>query len=61
MKSRTILAKRSGWSLCGKWPALGSTSMRAVGASALALLACATGMTTSSAPHTTHIGIASVR
>ena len=32
MKSRTIFTNRSGWSLCGKWPALGRISIRAVGA-----------------------------
>ncbi len=61
MKSRTIFTKRCGWSLCGKCPALGTISTRAVGASALAKLAWLTGMIWSSAPQMTHIGIASVR
>ncbi len=42
--SWTIFANRCGWSLCGKWPALGITSTCALGASMAALLACRTGM-----------------
>ena len=61
MNSLTIFTNRCGWSLCGKWPALGITSTWALGASSAALLACRTGITLSSRPQTTHIGIASVR
>ena len=60
-KSVTIRAKRCGWSLCGKCPLLGITSMRERGAMAAARLACRTGMTLSSRPQTTHMGIAWVR
>ena len=51
----------SGWSRCGKWPLSGSTVTVASGASAATLLECRTGMTWSSRPHTTAIGIVSVR
>ena len=61
MNSWTSFAKRCGWSLCGKWPAFGITSTRASGASRAACEAWETGMTWSSLPQITAIGITCVR
>ena len=61
MKSLTIFTKRSGWSLCGKCPELPSTSTCAPGAITATRSACSTGITMSSLPQTTSIGIAWVR
>ncbi len=61
MKSLTMRTNRSGWSLCGKWPAFEITSTRAPGARAEARAAWLAGMTRSSSPQITHSGIASVR
>ena len=59
--SCTIFTKRSGWSLCGKCPLFGSTSTTAPGAIRATFSACLAGITASSLPHTTSIGIAWVR
>ena len=60
-KSLSSLTNRSGWSLCTKWPAFSTTSMSAPGAMLRAISACDTGITASSLPQITHIGIAAVR
>ena len=61
MNSSRIFTNRCGWSLCGKWPALAITSTVAPGAYSAAMPACRTGITASSVPQMTHIGMAWVR